>query len=507
MLKEFLVLAFLLCAGCNFKAATSQTTSGTDLPCPAVAGKLPNLGLKDISSEALPYLTKYSVPTGDGTEFCRYLERIQREHEIKVEEGLLDMMGDYFLTTQKMETGYYFSYKIGYPGREIPKVILDGASSEAEQADLFLKAIDSDPDIARKALFEEQLKDLSPSNRKEAAIKLIQLLLQKSWVFNPTIQQYLGSDSYRDDSYGFVDRGLRTTSYSHMGATVDLLFNDDVAVLPPAYESSFEAARKALPERAKRILIIGPGLDFSHPELGEEIPQQSYEPFAILDILLKSRRANLEDTKIDLFDISPRVVEHWEGLLASANQGRPYRLNVVSGAAMLRGGNELSNQITVSYVGHFGQSLPGVTTESSTRQSRRPAPRTLNSYSVGLRTLTIPPSIVKAFRPFRGDLTTTDLEKLASGNGGKYDLIFCFNTMEYLNETERGLAGINIRESLAENGVFITDNRFETDLGDRPQQPKTDTSAAKPIFEPSFFRMVTDLVTPTGRHLVIYRTN
>src|SRR6185436_8167420 len=120
--------------------------------CPAVAGKLPNLDGKNLPADALPYLGKYSLPTADRTAFCAYLERIQKEHEGKVEDGVLDMMGDYFLTTQKIETGYYFSYKIGSPGREIPKVILDRASSDSEQAELFLKAIDSDPDTARKQL-------------------------------------------------------------------------------------------------------------------------------------------------------------------------------------------------------------------------------------------------------------------------------------------------------------------------------------------------------------------
>lgn len=500
MLKRRLVFAALcitvfLYAGCNYDAAPSQKTSATDLRCPSIVGKLPNLELKNIPAEALAYLTRYSLPAADRVAFCRHLERLQHDHEVKIGEGLLDMMGDYFLTTQKMETGYYFSYKIGFPDREIPKVILDGASSESEQADLFLKAIDSDPDITRKALFEKQIKDLSPSNRKEGALKLIQLLLKKSWVFNPTAQQYLGSETYHDDSYSFVDRGLRTTSYSHMGTTVDLFFN----------ESTTEAAGKLPPEKAKRVLIVGPGLDFSHPEVGEEIPQQSYEPFAILDILLKSKRSDFENIKIDLFDISPRVVQYWEDLLKSANQGNPYSLTLVSGSEMLRGGNQLSNEITVSYIDHFGDSLPGVTSTTSTKKSRRPVPRTLNSYSVSLRTLKIPASVVKKFRPFQGDLTTTDLQRLALNNGGKYDLIFCFNTMEYLNETERALAGINVRESLAENGVFITDNRFETDLGERPQQPRTDTAAAKPIFDPSFFNMATDAVTATGRHVVVYR--
>jgi len=172
---------------------------------------------------------------------------------------------------------------------------------------------------------------------------------------------------------------------------------------------------------------------------------------------------------------------------------------------MLRGGNESSNEITTSYMTHFGDSLPGAISEISTRKSRRPVPRTLDSYSVSLRRLTISAAVVKKFRAFQGDLTTTDLEKLALKNGGKYDLIFCFNTIEYLNETERALAGINVRESLAENGVFLTDNRFETDSGERPQQPQRGALAAKPIFQPSFFEMAADVVTVTGRHVVLYR--
>src|SRR5437016_8253710 len=180
-----------------------------DSPCPSIDRQFLNFELKEISAEAVAYLKKYSLPVGDRTGFCRYLEHIQHDHEVKIEEGLLDMMGDYFLATQKIETGYYFSYKIGFPDREIPQVVLDRASSESEQADLFLKAIDSDSDAARKALFERQIKTLSASTRKEGALKHIRLLLEKSWVFNSAIQKYLGSESYHDDSYVFVDRGLK----------------------------------------------------------------------------------------------------------------------------------------------------------------------------------------------------------------------------------------------------------------------------------------------------------
>src|SRR5437868_11356588 len=56
----------------------------------AAAGRLPNLELKDISADALPYMKRYAVPITNGAAFSSYLERIQHEHEIKVEEGLLE---------------------------------------------------------------------------------------------------------------------------------------------------------------------------------------------------------------------------------------------------------------------------------------------------------------------------------------------------------------------------------------------------------------------------------
>ena len=111
-----LFISVFLYADPSFSAASQNSAlKRQDQPCPSIVRKFPNLDLKTISADALPYLRKYFLPAADGAAFCRYLERIQHDHEVKVEEGLLDMMGDYFLTTQKIETGYYFSYKIGSP--------------------------------------------------------------------------------------------------------------------------------------------------------------------------------------------------------------------------------------------------------------------------------------------------------------------------------------------------------------------------------------------------------
>src|SRR5262245_22713239 len=120
------IICLLLGAACNGSAPGQSLRS---VPCPSPSG-LANLSLDSISPEALAYLQKYSLPTTSPAEFCGYLERLQREHESKIEEGLIDMMGDYFWASQSIETGYYFSYKLRE--RPIPQIIQDRASSEEQ---------------------------------------------------------------------------------------------------------------------------------------------------------------------------------------------------------------------------------------------------------------------------------------------------------------------------------------------------------------------------------------
>jgi len=76
------------------------------------------------------------------------------------------------------------------------------------------------------------------------------------------------------------------------------------------------------------------------------------------------------------------------------------------------------------------------------------------------------------------------------------------------------LAGINIREALVENGVFVTDNRFETETGERFGPPGSAGNGAMPIFDVSFFEMVADYnedgsnmetAENSGRRTIVYR--
>ena len=508
-----ILLSVSVFAGCNLRPgplesptseqnATSGPFAENAPPC-SPSSELPNLALADISAEALAYLEQYSIPTANETELCRYLEQLQQEHETKIEAGLIDMMGDYFWTTQTVETNYYFSYQLSGRSEATPQIILDRASSEEEMVEHFVKAIDDDPDLKRKALFDDFIQELaSPGtlSRTEGVRTLMNAIFEQSWIFNSDFQQS-ARNADRDDTYNFADRGLRTTTPIIIAALVDRFLNS-------------ETGKESLPDEISRILIIGPGLQFSDPDMGQAIPQQSHEPFTLMDSLLRSGKASFEDLRIDLLDINPRVVEHFEDAIDdAAGSGDPYVTHVVMNT------EEDRDRVHLGVFDYgrtvFGLSLPGAESGMPLEEnSLRPASGTLEPAEVLFRTVQIPANIVEKLHPFQGDMTTTDLEKIALADGDHYDVVFCFNTLVYLNETERMLAGINIRKALAENGVFVTDNRFETETGERPGRIESAVIAAVPIFDASFFEMVADYnedgtnmgpAENEGRRTIVYR--
>jgi hypothetical protein len=457
-------------------------------PCVSPSGPA-NLSITTVSPESLNYIKKYSLPANP-TEFCNYLERMKKQHQAAVEEGLVDMVGDYFFSTQSIETDYFFSYKYGSPGKQIPQIILDRAANEDQVVDRFIAAADKDPDPKRKALLEDLAQKASGSeklSRKDRYKKLTQALIEKSWVFKPQFQQ-TARQVNRDDNYNFVGRGLRTTTPIFVSALVDHFMTTRVG-------------KDVLPPKINRMLIIGPGLQFSDPDLGEEIPQEAHEPFTLVDSLFRNGIATPGGMQVDLLDINSRVVQHFKDATAG---NKPYDLHVV----INREENAAREELGFLHYGEevLGRSLPGAQSSKPIEgKSRRPSRGSLDPAAIVTRSLSIPATVVKMFHPFEGDMTTTDLRKLSPPTDTKYDAIFCFNTLIYLDEKERMLAGINIREALAENGVFVTDNRFVKQEGG---------TIADPIFDPSFLNIVADYneddtnmgpIESPGRRTIVYR--
>src|SRR5207253_6576760 len=65
--------------------------------------------------------------------------------------------------------------------------------------------------------------------------------------------------------------------------------------------------------RVARVAVIGPGLDFSDKNEQASFdyyPQQTLQPFALYDSLLRLGLARANAVSMSIFDISPRVIDH-----------------------------------------------------------------------------------------------------------------------------------------------------------------------------------------------------
>lgn len=82
-----------------------------------------------------------------------------------------------------------------------------------------------------------------------------------------------------------------------------------------------------------RILIVGPGHDLA-PRTGflDGLPPQSFQPFSLIDSLLRHGLSRFGQLSLHGIDINPRVIDHLSGLA-----GRTVQLDLVSGIAE-RGG-------------------------------------------------------------------------------------------------------------------------------------------------------------------------
>ena len=63
----------------------------------------------------------------------------------------------------------------------------------------------------------------------------------------------------------------------------------------------------------QRVAVIGPGLDFidkNEDSAYDYYPEQTLQPFAVFDSLVRLKLAKAEALSVSIFDISPRVLEH-----------------------------------------------------------------------------------------------------------------------------------------------------------------------------------------------------
>jgi hypothetical protein len=219
----------------------------------------------------------------------------------------------------------------------------------------------------------------------------------------------------------------------------------DTSLLPNfAIEESLKAlqARQLLsPRSVRRVAIIGPGLDFTDKQEGYDFyPQQTIQPFAVIDTLLRLGLAEPDALQVTTLDLSPRVNDHVTRARVRAQRGQVYVVQLPRdpGAAW--------KPEAINYWSRFGDRIGA---------SVAPVPVPVAAGDLKIRAVRIRPEIVAR-------LSAVDLnivsERLELAPGERFDLIVATNILVYYDTFEQTLAMRNVESMLRPGGFLLSNN-------------------------------------------------
>src|SRR5579884_1418529 len=278
--------------------------------------------------------------------------------------------------------------------------------------------------------------DLSTAAGKNAVAQLLVTDLQRMRQEFSDYRKQVEAAKQLDPNAQFQ---ARSQLFHNRGLALDTSLSPDYAL---------EQALKALldqklfsPGSVRRVAIIGPGLDFVDKREGYDFyPQQTIQPFAVMDSLLRLGLSTKTNLHLTTLDISSRVLNHLREARARAQRGIPYTIQL-----------PLNKKIpwkdgTIAYWrgfgDHIGKPVPPVR-----------VPPELGG--VDVRAVRLPPSVVLRITPV--DLNAVwQREQLPADQ--RYDLIIATNVLVYYDQFEQALAEDNIQEMLRPGGVFLCNN-------------------------------------------------
>ena len=205
------------------------------------------------------------------------------------------------------------------------------------------------------------------------------------------------------------------------------------------------------PASVLRVAIVGPGLDFTDKQEGHDFyPQQTIQPFAVIDSLMRLGLAAPGGVQVTACDLSPRVIQHLEAARARARQGKSYTLVLP---------RELDRRWTADltrYWQRFGDRIGKDT------KPQAPPP---SAGRLDVRAVALPPPLVLSVTPRDLNVVVQRLNPLPAAE--QFDLVLATNILLYYDVFEQSLAVTNVAKMLRPGGVFLTNDR----LFDLPSSP------------------------------------
>lgn len=229
----------------------------------------------------------------------------------------------------------------------------------------------------------------------------------------------------------------------------------DTAILP---DFSVEQALRDLKNRGvlregqvARVAVIGPGLDFSDKNEAfsyDYYPQQTLQPFALDDSLLRLRLAGAGGVSMTIFDISSRVIDHIQRAREKARMNAGYVI-------------QLPQEVGRPWPADLVRYWRSLGDEVGAGVAPIPPPEIFQSANGGrgleARAVQIRPGVVLQCQAV--DLNIV-LERINLTEADRFDLIVGTNIFIYYDAFERSLALENAGAMLKHGGLLLTNDQL-----------------------------------------------
>jgi SAM-dependent methyltransferase len=192
----------------------------------------------------------------------------------------------------------------------------------------------------------------------------------------------------------------------------------------------------------RRVAIIGPGLEFTDRREGYDFyPQQTIQPFAVIESLLRLGLAAAAELRVTAFDLNPRVHRHLEAARQQAAVGQGYILHLP------RDRGQWWHPALVAYWDRFGDMV-----------GARAQPVALPSglAAVDVRAVLVRPPVVLSVTPLELDIVVHRLAPLPDGE--QFDLVIATDVLISYDVFEQSLAAANIARMLRPGGILLSNN-------------------------------------------------
>ena len=429
-------------------------------------------------ADVAPLASRLQAAGVEAVSFEKYVERTHRENLRRVREGDLDHLVFYLLQSTRFTSAPPIEPAVS------ARALVE--SLEAPERDVFLKTsklgVARVPAAVRSriAAFERALD--KPGD--DARLQYFKDLVAEAFAGQAGLKAALASEYLRAMRFVYEKEFIAQRSERPADAVADLyrtrgLSTDTAVEAGYLVHLGLAVAKGLQPDRRiRRVLIVGPGMDLAPRTAFREAPPESYQPWAVIDALVSTGLARLDDLEVTGADINPRVVAHLRRSVAA-----PPTLSLRTEVAE-KDGVAFSRDYRDYFAG-LGDRLtaPGA--------ASRPVEETRGHLQ---RSVRISAAAAKVLRAEPLDIVTERL------TGSPFDLVIATNILPYFDDQQLALAVSNIAAMLAPGGLFLH-NEARSILGEltaafglpfeqsRHAVIATVTGAPAPLFDSVFLHV------------------